>query len=347
MAVVPHLLVDEYGAFIGRHSERLVLTKGKERLTQAPLLHLECVIITGRGVSISTDAIQACTERGIPIHFLSRNGTPYASLYSAGLTGTIATRRAQLLASHNGRGITLAVRIASGKLTNQAAFLKYLAKYRRETDPTSCDALSSAAETITTYRSRLSHLCRPAEGNEPALDQVRGEILGIEGRAANAYWEALAHILPESLAFPGRLRRGARDPVNAALNYGYAILYGEAERALVLAGLDPYAGFIHADRPGKPSMVLDFVEEFRTPVVDRPIVALATKGVPFDREEDGLLTRETRLTIAQKILERLETPTSFHGTRHTLKSIIQIQARSIATFLRGQRADYLPYRMRW
>ncbi|AEJ60976.1 CRISPR-associated protein Cas1 [Spirochaeta thermophila DSM 6578] len=347
MAVLPHLIVDEYGAFIGKHSERLVVTKDKERLAQVPLIHLEAVLITGNGVGISSDAVHACTERGIPIHFLTRNGTPYASLYSAGLTGTVATRRAQLLAYHNGLGLALVVKIASGKLTNQAAFLKYLAKYRKETDPPTHEALTHAIETITTHRRQLSRILERTPSPGDHLTRLRSDIMGEEGRAANAYWEAIAHILPASLGFPGRVRRGARDPLNSALNYGYAILYGEAERALLLAGLDPYAGFLHADRPGKPAMVLDFVEEFRTPVVDRTIIGLATKGVSFDQEEDGLLARETRLMIAEKILERLETPAPFRGKRHPLRAIIQIQARSIATFFRGERKDYTPYRMRW
>src|SRR5881409_3033564 len=82
----------------------------------------------------------------------------------------------------------------------------------------------------------------------------------LEGRAAQGYWSQIASIIPAELAWPGRETRGATDPFNAALNYGYGILYGQVEQALTLAGLDPYGGFLHADRPGKRSLVLDLIE---------------------------------------------------------------------------------------
>ncbi|MER3513307.1 MAG: CRISPR-associated endonuclease Cas1, partial [Chloroflexota bacterium] len=81
-------------------------------------------------------------------------------------------------------------------------------------------------------------------------------------------------------------------------NYGYGILYGQVERALVLAGLDPYAGFIHVDRPGKPSLVLDLIEEFRQAVVDRTVLGLVNKGVALEQDEEGRLTEGTRRMLA-------------------------------------------------
>jgi CRISPR-associated protein Cas1 len=135
MPIVQHLVVDEYGAHVGKYSQRLKVTKRGETLAQAPLLHLESVTIAGKGVSISAEAVRECTERGIPIYFISGTGRAYASLYSAGLTGTIATRRAQLAALNDRRGLRLALWFGIGKLNNQANLLKYMAKYRKETDP--------------------------------------------------------------------------------------------------------------------------------------------------------------------------------------------------------------------
>src|SRR5204862_398077 len=89
----------------------------------------------------------------------------------------------------------------------------------------------------------------------------------------------------------GREGRGATDPLNAALNYGYGILYAQVERALLLAGLDPYAGFLHADRPGKPSLVLDLIEEFRQAVVDRTLIGQVNRGVAFALDEATWATR--------------------------------------------------------
>src|SRR5690606_4802560 len=99
---------------------------------------------------------------------------------------------------------------------------------------------------------------------------------------------------------------------------------GHCERCLVLAGLDPYAGFLHADRPGKPSLTLDFIEEFRQPVVDRTVIGMANKKVSFEQDEYGQLTQETRRTLAAKIHERLESTHAYEGKRHPLRAIMQM-----------------------
>lgn len=347
MAIVQHLIVDEFGVHLSKHSGRLkVMRLGEgtpsERLVQqAPLLHLESVLIAGRGISLSADAVEACCEGGIPIYFVSGLGRPYAALYSAGLTGTVQTRRAQLMAYDDRRSLTLALAFAEGKIHNQATLLKYMAKYRKEADPDLFAALNQAATEVQAHVDDLGQL-----KGEKAAD-VRERLMGIEGRAAQRYWSAVKKVLPESYSWPGRRGRGARDPINAALNYGYGILYSQVERAIVLAGLDPYAGFVHTDRPGKPSLVLDLIEEFRAPAVDRTVFGLANKRVPLEQDERGLLTKETRRTLAEKVLARLESPARYERKRHPLRAIIQMQARHVATFVRGDRAAYKPFADKW
>ena len=347
MAIIQHLIVDEFGVHVSKHSERLqVMRVGEgtpsERMVQrAPLLHLESVLITGRGISLSADAIEACCRRGIPIHFVSGRGQPYAALYSAGLTGTVQTRRAQMLAYSDQRSLALARAFAEGKIRNQAALLKYMAKYRKEADPELYDQLRRASDEVKAHLKELDRL----EGS--CIDDVRGQVLSAEGRAAQRYWEAIKRVLPQEYGWPGRRRRGARDPVNAALNYGYGVLYGKIEQAVVLAGLDPYAGFIHVDRPGKPSLVLDLIEEFRSPVVDRTVLGLANKRVSLEQDKKGLFTESTRRMLAEKVLARLEKPERYERKRHPLRAIIQMQARHLATFLRGDRAAYEPFVVKW
>lgn len=341
MAIIQHLIVDQYGAFVGKHSQRLQVKVKGEKVMQAPLLYLEQVLITGRGVSLSADAIQACCQEGIPIHFISSSGQPYAGLYAAGLTGTVQTRRAQIMAYEDDRGLALAMAFASGKIENQSRLLKYVAKYRKETDPPLYEELRLAAQEVLDHLEELRRL------RAERVDEVRLQILAAEGRAAQRYWEALKLVVPEQYGWPGRRRRGARDPLNAALNYGYGILYGQIERAVILAGLDPYGGFIHADRPGKPSLVLDLIEEFRAPVVDRTVLGLANKRTQLAQDEKGLLTLETRRLLAERVLARLETAERYERKRQPLRVIIQSQARHIATFVRGDRAQYKPFLARW
>jgi len=341
MARVQTLIVDQYGAFIGKHSGRLRVTVKDEKVAEAPILHLEQVLITGNGVGLSSDAVRACCEEGIPIYFVSSLGRPYAALYSSGLTGTVQTRRAQMMAYNDGRGLILARTFASGKIENQAAFLRYVAKYRKETAPNLYRELRWTADELRDHLEELDRL----EG--ATVDEVRSQVLGIEGRAAQAYWTALQRVVPGEYGWPGRVGRGAKDAVNSALNYGYGILYGQVERAVVLAGLDPYAGFIHVDRPGKPSLVLDLIEEFRVAVVDRVVFGLVGKGVRFEQDEQGLLKETTRRMLAEKVLARLEKPEKYEGKRYPLRVILQRQARHLATFLRRDRAVYEPFMVKW
>ena len=341
MAIVRHLVVEEFGAFIGKHSQRLKVTLKDKTLVEAPLLRLESVVVASRGVSLSADAVEACCKRGIPIHFIDSRGQPYAGLYSAGLTGTVLTRRAQLMAYSDGRGLALAKAFTAGKIRNQANLLKYTAKYRKEADPELYQELRWSAGEVLDHLEELRRL----EGE--VVDDVRAQVLSAEGRAAKVYWAAVKRVLPEKYGWPGRERRGAKDPVNAALNYGYGILYGQIERAVVLAGLDPYAGFIHVDRPGKPSLVLDLIEEFRQAVVDRTVFGLVNKGVALKQDDKGLLVQETRRTLADKVLARLEAAERYEKKRHPLRAIIQTQARHVATFLRGDRATYEPFVAAW
>ena len=350
MTIIQHLIVDEFGSFIAKHSERLQVLKDGAILIQAPLLHLETVLIAGRGVAISAEAVRECSERGIPIHFVSGTGSPYASLYSAGLTGTVLTRRAQLEAFKDGRGLAVAMAFAAGKIQNQANLLKYMGKYRKEAAPEVYAELRLRADEVHEHVLELEQIARyPEVGVEASatIDDLRGELLSIEGRAAQRYWGAVKHVLPAELGWPGRQGRGATDPLNAALNYGYGVLYGQVERALVLAGLDPYAGFVHVDRPGKPSLALDFIEEFRQPVVDRTVFGLANKGVKFAQDERQRFTPETTKMLAAKVLDRLESAEPYEGTRHPLRSIMQTQARHLATFLRGERSAYQAFVASW
>ncbi|MGC9371611.1 MAG: CRISPR-associated endonuclease Cas1 [Paracoccaceae bacterium] len=346
MARIRTLVVDEYGAYVGKHSNRITVRKKGEVLEEAPVMFLDHVLILGRGVSISADAVALCAGQGIPVHYLSHTGKPYGALYAAGLGGTVQTRRAQYLAYDDHRGVALAAAFAEGKIRNQSRLLKYLAKSRKTRAPAVYDFLRSASRAVRRHVEELKAWRRQAW--DTGVERERAGLLAIEGRAAQAYWDGVARVLPAELAWPGRRGRGARDPFNAALNYGYGVLYGQVERACLLAGLDVYAGFIHADRPGKPSLVLDLIEPFRAPVVDRAVLGLVGQGVALDQDDEGWLARETRRAIADRVIQRLEESTErYERKRQKLRWILQSQARHMATYLRGERAEYRPFLCGW
>jgi CRISPR-associated protein Cas1 len=338
-----YLLVETYGTFLGRTGERLTLTVKGETVAERSLLGLEHVLVVASGVSLSADAIRACAERGIPISFVSRSGAPYAKLIAPELTGTIQTRRQQLLAFTDTRGVQLVQAFAAGKLTNQASLLKYLVKSRRTTDLALYEMAREAAARVEYCARRITSL------TGTTASEIRPAVMNLEAQGARHYWEAVRHLvrLPPGVVWRSRETRGATDLVNQCLNYGYGILYAQMERAVLLAGLDPYAGFLHEDRPGKPSLVLDLVEEFRPYVVDRCIYALLNLRTPLAQGSDGRLDETTRKLIAERIQERLETEEPYANGRRRLQTIIQSQARRVASFVRGEIARYEPWAGRW
>ena len=337
------LIVDERGAYIGKHSERLRVSRKSQVLQEVPMAGLRQVLITSSGVSLSSDVVEECTKRGIAVHFLDFSGRAYASVLSSQLTGTVKTRREQLLAYADGRGLALGKAFAAGKIRNQVNLLRYLAKNRARTMPEVFNEVRQATIDLQGQADKVEQL------SGPHIEAVRGQLLALEGYAARLYWEQFKQLLLTDTEWPGREGQGATDLINSMLNYGYGVLYSRVEQALVLAGLDPFGGFVHTDRPGKPSLVFDLVEEFRQPVVDRVVVALLNLKMDLSQDEGGFLTPTTRKLVAAKILERLnEGRERYEKKQQTLQYILYSQARHIATFVRGEPGQlYEPFLGSW
>lgn len=290
---------------------------------------------------ISTDLIEACVKNGIQINFLEFNGQPLAKLTSPCLSGTVITRRKQMEAYHNHLGTFLSKQFVRGKLTNQLYLIKYFAKYRKSTDALAFQELQNRCQNIANNIREIERV-----SNLP-IDEIRGQLLSIEGRAGREYWSAVKVLVKNKVSdFPGREHRGATDLLNSMLNYGYGILYSQVWGALLLAGLEPFAGFIHVDRPGKPSLVLDFIEEFRQPVVDHAIIAGLKNMEGKGYSADGGLAVAIRREIACKVEERLDSVFRYKNNKLTLRSILQKQARQLAAFFREE-TRYRPFIGGW
>ena len=129
-----------------------------------------------------------------------------------------------------------------------------------------------------------------------------------------------------------------KDYVNALLNYGYGILYSEIERACILAGLDPYLGYLHTDRYGKPCLVLDFIEEFRQTIVDRSVINLFVHkqilDEDFEKQGDSFyLSKKGREKLVSAIYEKLNNPFKYRGVKTSLRQVILDQARLVVRYL--------------
>ncbi|MDA8228977.1 MAG: CRISPR-associated endonuclease Cas1 [Desulfitobacterium hafniense] len=333
------LLIDNYGYSLGKTSERVVVKNKGQVIQEVPFFQLKEITINSKGVSLSTDVIQECMLHGIPIYFMDHAGMPYANIISPNLNGTVQSRRQQLLAYNDERGLHLAKSFIIGKIKNQINTLKYYAKYRKISD-------RFIYERLTLLVNDMEQLLKQVELIKGAnIDEVRGVLLNMEGRAAQHYWQGFKELIHEKLEFPGRMHQGAKDPVNSMLNYGYAILGNRINFAISLAGLDPYGGFFHVDRSGRLSLVYDLIEEFRQAVVDRTIISLINKGTEIKVDDEGL-TKDTRKLLSEKINERMNSTDKYEGRRHKLQQIIVRQSRRMAVYLRGE-GNYKPFIGGW
>ncbi len=330
------LVIDGFGKFIGVKNGMIVIKEKKQVLKKIKPEDLKQIVISGKS-AISSDALTLLAEKGVDLVILSRNEV--AARLSHSLIGTVKTRREQYLAYYDKRGVILAKEFVRAKLKNQSNFLLNIAKARRDTNPEIAEKVMEAKEAIDKKFSALSAI------DADKIDDVRDQLLGIEGVASEIYWNAIALIIPPDYLFSGRRGdqgpRFAQDIVNAMLNYGYAILHAECLKAVELAGLDPYAGFLHSDRSGRTSIAVDLMECFRQPVVDKSVLKLVTRGQV--KAEDCnyenfvcILNEEAKRKVLSEIMEKLESRIQYKGKNMSISNVILSQAREIASFLRNE-----------
>lgn len=284
------LVLSGYGVKLGASGSSLVV-KSKKGERKIPAAEVDAVLLATGGIAVTSKAMRLMLMSGIELIVLNGRGDPVGILYSSHYTRTADTRRAQYMAIAEDRGLAYAKAFARCKILSQASTL-----WRLSSD-LGFEEGRRGAEEVASYAGKLSEISGP-------LEEARLEVMSIEAAAARAYWSLLARLVPGDLGFDGR-DPDSGDPVNAALNYGYGILYALAWRSLVLAGLDPYAGFLHTDRSGRPVLAFDYVEMWRAPLVDETLVRLAASGWR-PRVESGLLTHDSRMAVAEAIARRLK-----------------------------------------
>ncbi len=333
------LFVTTEGAYLFKQGEAVaVRIEGKNRL-RVPLINLDSIVCFGR-VSCSPPLLGACGQRGISVSFLTPQGRFLASV--RGFTsGNVLLRRQQYrLADDSDGSAEIARACVIGKLANYRTVLRRAAREHQQAE--AAVRLSRAAESIDFS---LRQLARPTP-----LDVVRG----LEGEASAQYFAVFDLMIvaqKDSFFFRQRTRRPPLDRMNCLLSFLYSILAHDVRSACEAAGLDPAVGFLHRDRPGRPGLALDLMEELRPVLADRLALALVNRQQVrpngFRIEPTGAVlmddqTRRTLLTAYQK--RKQETITHpFLGERVTVGLIPHLQARLLARHLRGDLDAYPPF----
>lgn len=337
------LIIDTPGTYIGKSGNMLVIKipdKGKKEIS---IRKVTCVIINSRA-QVTYDALLLLMRYGVPVVYVKQN-QPVAVCHPFSYHGTVLTRRQQILAYLDNRGVRLAKAFITGSIENKARLLLRFAKARAATQPDLAEVLREQAQEIRANLTPLAAL----EGN---MDDLRWQIMGYEGDAAKRYFGMLAKILPKDLQFEGRVRRPPRDPVNTCLSFAYTILGNQILVAIAVAGLEPFAGFLHSDRSGKPSLALDLMEEFRQPVVDRIVVRLFTKRelTKEDFTEQGgrlLFAESGKKKFLEEIFSAISAGVTVDGKVVPFTQLMVNQARNLVRFLLKHNAEYTPFLLPW
>jgi CRISPR-associated protein Cas1 len=320
--------VTEPGARIEKDYHRILVTKDDVILQRVPLARVEEVVLVGR-VGATTPAMHALLDAGAGLTMISREGRLRGQL-APPLSRNAPLRQAQYqVEQERGFCLNFARAVVRGKLANSRTMMRRLLRRRHKPLP--------------------ERLLRRVQD---ALDgvQIAGsvdELRGIEGAAARAYFGFIQASLRDGVVFEKRARRPPPDPVNALLSLGYTLLGAAMISALEVVGLDPYVGFFHADKYGRPALALDLIEEFRAPVVDSLVLTLFNKRLlPAKDFEPGrrggvYLTHHGRQVFFREFAERLETRVKhWSGRRFSYRKLLEVQARVVAAVVLGKREHY-------
>jgi CRISPR-associated protein Cas1 len=338
------LVINDYGIFLGRKGDRIIVKKHGEKTVEVPAGNISQILLASKGVAVSSAVLRLVLKYNVDLALVSGYGKPLGRFISW-RGSTIQLKRNQYDAQSDWRGCFLAKQFVRAKILNQSNLLKSLAKNRKLTKPDLAKELFTLSEQILFIYRKMDAL------TQTSLDKLRSDIRSIEAEAANVYWQGIALVLKEIIDFPGRKKKFdlPKDPVNICLNYGYGILASEIWLAIEYASLDPFAGFLHADSPRRPALVVDLIEEFRQPVVDRSILSIAIDSSKrIQSFIDGeRLSQEGRKAVIESVYRRLNDQITFQNRKLPIHTHILLQARRIGDFLLKRASTYDPFVEKW
>lgn len=375
------LYLTEQQAWVGREGECLIVhiperdEQGKqmgkrERKMTIPLFKIEEVMVLGE-ITITTPALTRLLEARVPITYLSKYGR-----YLGGLNPILTKNSILRLAQHSAyadgthrHGI--AQRFVVGKLRNMRTLLMRYA--RQYPDPHMNEQIDSIKRCIqaaeqTQYNNTHTHSAieeheidaEPLDvaGNAIVTDNRMhglGSLLGCEGAGSAAYFNVFGKLIKCNWphGFSKRVRRPPTDPVNALLSYGYVILTSQVASILAGVGFDPYIGYLHASRYGKPALALDLMEEFRPIIVDSVVLSLLNNRQlaqsDFMLELNSYrMTEATKRLFLQKFEERMQEVITHPVFEYKVayRRCIELQARLLGKYLTGEVPEYTPFTVR-
>lgn len=333
------LYVTTPDAYLALDGENVVIQREKGVVLQVPLHNLENIVYFGYP-GASPALMGACAERNIGLCFLTPNGRFLARVVGR-VKGNVLLRKKQYQVSEDEDESTrISANFLIGKIANCRTVIS-----RALRDHAMLVDVSALSQASAGLREIIRAIPQCASG---------ADLMGFEGSAAKIYFSVFDHLIlqqRDDFSFKERSRRPPMDNINALLSFLYTLLASEAASALETVGLDPYVGFLHQDRPGRPSLALDLMEELRPVFADRLVLSLVNRrqinGKGFTRKESGgvLMDEDTRKKVLVAWQERKKEQIihPFLKERIAFGLIPYVQALLLARHLRGDLDAYPPF----
>jgi len=323
------LYIQEQGTRVGKSGEAIEVTRGGQSAGRFPLKDVSQLVLCG-AISVTPAALHWLCENGVPIVHISMGGWFYGITQGMGLRNAYDRAAQFAAAADDGRRIRFAREVVRAKTQNQRTLLRR-------------NAGAQADDALENMRRQILHIDAAADCDS---------LLGIEGILAAIYFGGFSLMLTAapfatSFADAGRNRRPPRDPVNAMLSFGYALLAKECTVALLAEGLDPWWGLYHRPRHGRPALALDMMEEFRPLIVDSAVLSAVNTGMvaenDFVQAAGGCSMkpagRKAFIRAYEARLDQLITHPVF-DYRCSWRAVVRLQARLLAKWLRGDVPTY-------
>ena len=332
------LIIDGFNKSITKRDNQIVIKEEGKEVDYFLPKDLKQIIILGKG-AITFDAIALLAESDVDLIAIDWRGNIRYRLASKD-HNNVQIRKQQYQSLNDSRSGYLAKKFIESKIKNQKATLGALSRAR------------GGVKFLELQKNKLNNLSKALNDikNRPS-ERIRSEIFGIEGMASQEYWSGFRYVLSDDLNFLNRSGRGAQDIVNSMLNYSYAILASEILKSLHMSGLDPYAGFLHADLYGRTSLVFDLMEEFRQQIVDKSVLKLINLGQiqkdDFEIRDDFVfIGEECRKLLVKTVLDKLNTEVTFDGIKKSYSDYIEVESKNIVEFLLYSK-KYKTFYIRW
>lgn len=322
------LYINSYGTYIHKVGELFELeveVDGEKKKQKISPKKVRSIIISTHA-RITTDVIALAVKNNIDVVLLDDFGNPYGRFWHSRFGSTAFIRRKQIEKFESMKGLELVQSWLGAKIENNIEHLKEL-EYKRHKK---ANEIEKEIEEMRKYLVKIYEV-------DSSVEECRNILMAYEGNSSKHYYNTLAHLIPQEFRFEGRSRRPAKDEFNAMLNYAFGILYGKIEKALIVAGLDPYVGILHTDNYNKKSLVFDVIEKYRFIATKTVFSLFSMKKVNkkhFDKIHGGLkLNKEGKVVLVGILTEKFEKRKRYNGRLLTNLEIIQHEAHQLANSL--------------